>query len=238
MTAISELPPHLLQPIHDAAGDIFEHSHVYEVVGGQNFDIMHRMPTFLVVAPHNGHTDSLAVRQAIPDDLQSAVVFPAPKDHWKEPVRWIASQLTVRTIEMARDKSGPGAVERGLKNIVAHMDLGFSAVVYAEGHRYPATMTIAERPFFPGIGCLIWWTEGKYPVIPIRLRGLEDMMPPGAIFPVMKDAMGEPKHTTVIVGQPMQFALPDNADNMSWPQQKAWFVQTTHAIKERIISLE
>lgn len=81
----------------------------------------------------------------------------------------------------------------GVKNVIRTLRSGRKVVIFPEGSR---TSTGKLLPAEPGTGLIV--AKAGVPVIPMRLFGTFEALPPGAGFP-------RPSRITLVVGEPWQY---------------------------------
>ena len=82
------------------------------------------------------------------------------------------------------------------------MSDGWSLLIFPEGQREPGE---AMSPFMPGVGLLA--SRLSLPVVPVRIRGADKVLPPGEVIP-------HPGKTEVHFGQ-MLMAEGDDPETMT-----------------------
>lgn len=81
----------------------------------------------------------------------------------------------------------------GLKSVIRTLKAGHKVVIFPEGSR---TQTGRLQPGEPGTGLIV--AKAGVPVIPMRLFGTFEALPPGAAFP-------RPSKVTLVVGEPWHY---------------------------------
>lgn len=81
----------------------------------------------------------------------------------------------------------------GVKSVIRTLRAGRKVVIFPEGSR---TSTGKLLPAEPGTGLIV--AKAGVPVIPMRLFGTFEALPPGAAFP-------QPSRITLVVGEPWQY---------------------------------
>ncbi|PIS09696.1 hypothetical protein COT75_00675 [Candidatus Beckwithbacteria bacterium CG10_big_fil_rev_8_21_14_0_10_34_10] len=197
-----------MEKIRDLTASFFELTR-FEVEGLNNLELMRDgEPVIIAFFPHSGHPDSLAVRRAFPQELRKKLIYPAAADYWhngiKGKARSVLSSMAVNSFPVSRDDHLKG-IESGLKSAIRYLEEGFSIVISPEGTR--SSLPLSERNLRTGMAELILRT-GR-PVIPVRLRGLEDAMPKGSNFSfnsLVRDNKGQ-RLISVTFGKPIDFDL-------------------------------
>ncbi len=135
----------------------------------------------LAIAPHSGHLDSLVVRKAVPENIRKRLVFLAGADYWQGPRKWI-SHMFAGTYPLTRNGS-VSEIRENLSGVIDLLKSGKVVAVYPEGTRGSGDIPVEQRQFMRGLEWIIKQSDYGYPVFPVRLTGLEDVMPKGATFP-------------------------------------------------------
>jgi len=154
----------------------------FEVSGQEHLDFLRdraKNNAIFAFFPHTGHLDSIAVRAAVPKDLRSTLMYPAAADYWYDGK---VSSLFVQNFPINRGRSGQSSILEGLDQAEMYLDGGYSLVVSPEGTR--SNLPLEERILHTGVAELALKT-GK-PIIPVKLYGLEGVMPKGKIVPEFK----------------------------------------------------
>lgn len=194
--------------LKERPGLLLSHLLDVEVSGRQNLEVIEDgTPAILCFFPHCGHPDSVVVRRAIDQDL----IFLAAGDYWdnsalKGRLRSKVSELFVKSIPIGRASSGRQAILEGIERAEACLKAGESVVLAPEGTRNNRPLT--ERELLIGAAELLLRTGA--PIIPIRLRGLDDVMPKGSKLPKPVSFVSYPpfvcrKKVLVSFGKPMFF---------------------------------
>lgn len=230
-----ETPSPFMERIRDKVGGLLYWADfsVQGVENTQGIDPTH--PAIVVFAPHNGHFDSPAVRIAFPKFLRSHLVFPAPIDYWKGPLRLSLKKITLNTLPM--DREGFRTMAAGVNNIVFalnNLNNQFSPVIAPEGTRGKKEIPLEDRKFKEGVAEIISQTSGKYPVIPVRLFGFEDVMPRESWKPSFHTLEGDKRKLTVVFGNSMKFCPPSPGD---YSLIREWRREITEEIKREFISM-
>lgn len=179
-----------------------------KVAGRENLEmIKHGTPAIFCIFPHYGHPDSVVVRSVIEQDF----TFLAAGDYWDNPtlkgqLRSKFSELFVKSIPIGRAGSGREAIIGGIDRAEACLQAGESVVLAPEGTRTDLPLTKRKLLFGPAELVL----RTRAPIIPVRLRGLEDVMPKGSKLPKPWSVVSHPpfvcrKTVLVFIGEPMFF---------------------------------
>lgn len=145
----------------------------------------------VIIAPtHASHLDTLAVLAALPGERRRWTAVAAAADYFfSRPLLGLAAELAVNAFPFART----GPARSTLRSCRQLLDEGWTLLLYPEGTRATDGVIGAFRP---GIGLLA--VEAGVPVVPVRLRDLEQVLPKGAYCP-------RPGRGRVIFGVPLRF---------------------------------
>jgi len=147
----------------------------------------------LIAANHNSHLDSLTVFYALPARFRSRLAVAAADDYFFQSRfrAWMTS-LLVNGFPFARE----GNIRTSLEYCGKLLDQGWSILIYPEGTR---SLTGEMAPFKSGVGLLS--VELGVPILPIRLLGLERILPKGRAIPRRGSTV------QVRIGRPLSFPL-------------------------------
>jgi long-chain acyl-CoA synthetase len=145
----------------------------------------------LIAANHNSHLDSLTVFYALPTRFRSRLAVAAADDYFfqNSVLAWMTS-LFVNGFPFARE----GNIRNSLEYCSQLLDQGWSILIYPEGTR---SLTGEMAPFKPGVGLLS--VELGVPILPVRLLGLERILPKGRAIPRRAN------NVQVRIGRPLYF---------------------------------
>jgi len=146
----------------------------------------------LFVANHTSHLDSLTVFYSLPARFRSRLAVAAADDYFfqKRFLAWVTS-LFVNGFPFARE----GNIRTSLERCGRLLDQGWSILIYPEGTR---SVTGKMAPFKSGVGLLS--VELGVPSVPIKLLGLERILPKGRTIP------RRGKTVQVRIGRPLAFS--------------------------------
>lgn len=174
----------------------------FEVQGQENLNFLKEGKSAIIVFfPHTSHLDGLAVRRAFSPNLRDRLIFPAAADYWYQGRRSGLSSLFLQTLPLSRGGSSREMME-GLEAIESFLRSGSLVVISPEGTR--SSLPNEERIFHRGAAELVLRTG--LPVIPVRLRGFEEIMPKGASWPNLFDHC-QRRTVSVSFGEPITFDL-------------------------------
>ncbi len=155
------------------------------VEGREHFDALHSPVVF--AANHQSHMDVPVVLAALPPRLRYRVApamakefFKAhffPKDYGRRAwlsnsVNYYLAALFFNAFPLPQREAGARQTLRYIGDV---LDDGFSVLIFPEGRR---TDTGAIDRFRPGIGMIA--SKLAVPVVPVRIEGLDRVLPPGA----------------------------------------------------------
>lgn len=210
----------------------------FEVRGQENLKFMRKTPTIFVFFPHCGHPDSPAVRKVFPRDLRKRLVFPAAADYWhgrgwKGRLKSFLGSLFVINIPLSRAGAGRKAIRESLDRAEDFLEAGFSLVMAPEGTR--SSLPPEERVLRQGVAELVLRTGAQ--VIPVRLYGLEKIMPKGSKCPKLLEGnlvegFGRWR-VLVLIGEPMDFD-PEAMTGTRFQKMK----KITAQIRERLLEMD
>jgi 1-acyl-sn-glycerol-3-phosphate acyltransferase len=157
--------------------------------------------SFVLVANHCSHLDALVLASSLPLHLRARVYPIAAGDtFFNKPVTAAMSAVFINALPMWRR----GAVSHSLADLRARLDAERCAfIIFPEGTRSrDGTMS----PFKAGLGMLLAGTS--IPVVPCKLWGTYEAMPPGRRWP-------RPHPIRLHVGKPLTFQTTGN-DRAAW----------------------
>ncbi len=166
------------------------------IEGHENLQKLKGSGAIIVVAPHNGHPDTILVRDAFEKEFRKLLFFIAAADYWEAAVhaeddtnlvklkntlvvfkRKIFSPAAVRILPIDRHSSEQAFFD--LEQAAERALAGEMPVLYPEGTRSrDGKRPMSQREFKTGLGLLVLMTEGKVPIVPVYLEGNESLMPP------------------------------------------------------------
>ena len=197
----------------------------YKVQGSEHLKGINASPAVLCFFPHTSHLDPLSVRYASPKNLRKMEVFPAAADYWyRNKLMAIAGSLLLNNIPMERVCAS--GIEESIKIARSALDRGFSLVFSPEGTR--TLKPLEERGLHTGPADIA--LSGGYPIIPIRLRGFDNIMPKG-YGPKLLDRSRR-WHVSVTFGEPISVTKIDNP--IDKPRERK---SLTHFLKQRFLEM-
>lgn len=152
-----------------------------DVTGIENLDALNGRPAIFALFPHTSHLDAALVRYVLPSTVRHSLVFLAKKEYWNgnSILPTIAATLTTRSIPLpTSDNTVPlGAFKQARKLL----ETGHSIGISPEGTR--TNKPLGERPLLEGTAALMYFCHGKFPIVPIVLKGPLEIWPKGQKFP-------------------------------------------------------
>ncbi|MCB9800579.1 MAG: 1-acyl-sn-glycerol-3-phosphate acyltransferase [Pseudomonadales bacterium] len=227
--------------VRNSVGKIVHKANL-SIEGEENLEALRGSGAIIVVAPHNGHLDTLLVRNAISTAFRKQLFFLAAADYWDKAVsdkddaptnkikqnilvsfRRIFSPAAVRILPI--DRFSTEQAYSDLEQAAERALAGEMPVIYPEGTRSrDGKKPISEREFKTGLGLLVLMTEGKVPIVPVYLEGNENLMPPDSNSIQFADADGIPHRVVVHIGEPIDTSslVHEPIESMSRQEQRTF----------------
>lgn len=131
----------------------------------------------ILVANHRSHMDTPVILAALPRRLRNRTVVAAATDYfYRNRIVGAVVSLLFNTVPM--DRRGGGLDERAAGHLDRLLDRGWNLLVYPEGTRTRLTGSARVRR-----GAAVLAAKHKMPIVPIRVTGTQDAMPPGHFWP-------------------------------------------------------
>jgi 1-acyl-sn-glycerol-3-phosphate acyltransferase len=133
------------------------------------------LPSPLIICPnHQSHLDIPVLRRALGSDGRHRLAIAAAEDYWfrRRGARILASWFAA--IPFRRMGAGPGSV-RAVEGLLRD---GWRVVIFPEGTRSRSGEMAAFKP-----GAALIAVELGLSVLPVRIEGLDRVLPPGARRP-------------------------------------------------------
>ena len=159
--------------VHRVAGPV-----VGQLVGGprvEGADVLARLPRPALICPnHASHLDVPVLRRALGSHGRHRLAVAAADDYWfrRRSYRFVVSWFAA--VPFKRAGSGAGSI-RAVESL---LEDGWRVVIFPEGTR---SRSGAINRFKPGAGLVAVRTG--CPVVPVRIDGLWDVLPPGTRRP-------------------------------------------------------
>ncbi len=172
-------------------------------------------PPFVMVANLASHLDALTLACALPMRWRS-LAFPiaAGDTFFRTSAQSFVSAITLNALPLWRDNCGPHAMRDLQQRLTRH---GCVYILFPEGTR---SRTGRMAPFKPGIGMLLG--GAGVPVLPCRLRGTFEALPPDRRFP-------RAGRVRLAIGPAMSFA--------DLPDRKAGWIEIASRLEQAIGAL-
>ena len=154
----------------------------------------------MLVANHRSHIDTPLILAALPRRIRKRTAVAAAADYfYRNRLVAAAVSLVFNTVPM--DRRGGGLDERAAGHLDTLLDRGWNLLVYPEGTR---TRNGAKPRVRRGAAVLA--ARHSMPIVPIRITGTREAMPPGHLWPSRKRGMFMSKRYPVSIafGDPIQ----------------------------------
>jgi long-chain acyl-CoA synthetase len=169
-----------------------------EVRGRERIELLDRPVLF--VANHTSHLDTPVLLRALPAQQRRRVAVAAARDYFfNRALVGALVGLGVGAFPIARGADARAAIE----HCTRLQERGWSLLFFPEGTR---TTTGAIGPLKHGVGLLA--LKLGLPVVPVRTRGLFEVLPKGRTLPRLGRA-------TVHFGAPLEFAPATSAQSVT-----------------------
>jgi 1-acyl-sn-glycerol-3-phosphate acyltransferase len=162
----------------------------------------------ILVANHASHLDTPVILSALPRRLRKRTVVAAAADYFyrNRVVAWLVS-LVFNTVPIERRRSG-GMSKNG-SHLDALLDQGWNLLLYPEGTR--------SRDGMPGPlrrGAAVLAASHNLTIVPIRVTGTAEAMPPGRFWPRRRRDKPVPRRHRIEVsfGEPITATGDADAD--------------------------
>lgn len=153
----------------------------------------------ILVANHSSHMDTPVILSALPRRLRKRTAVAAAADYFYRN-RLVASivSLIFNTVPIER-KSGGGLSKNG-SHLDTLLDDGWNLLLYPEGTRARAGVPSRVRR-----GAAVLAAAHNLSIIPIRVTGTADAMPPGRLWPkrLRRGALSHRHRIEVSFGEPI-----------------------------------
>ncbi len=125
-------------------------------------------------------------------------------------------------VPINRERGDLGA----LRTVLRLLGEGKAVLMFPEGTRSRDGQLQEPRP---GVGMIV--AKANVPVVPMRIFGTERALPRGQSFP-------RPAQVTVVFGEPFQYPLPANIEELRGEELKALYREIGREIMRRIAALQ
>lgn len=187
--------------------------HRLEIVGAERLP---REGSFVMVANHASHLDTLSMLSAVPLAKRHRAFPAAAADYFFRSLpRSAVSAIFVNALPFHRKVRSDQSLNlcRALLS-----NPGNILILFPEGTR---SVSGEIAPFRPGIGLLLAGTE--IPAVPCRLFGAREAWPKGAAIP-------RPKKIRLVIGEPRAYA--------STPKSRAGALEIAEDLRSAVLSLQ
>jgi 1-acyl-sn-glycerol-3-phosphate acyltransferase len=156
-------------------------------------------PPVILVANHVSHLDTPIILAALPRRFRKRTVVAAATDYFYRN-RLVAILVSVVFNTVPMDRKGGGLEKQSAGHVDRLLDTGWNLLLYPEGTR--------SRHGSPGRlrrGAAVLAARHKVQIIPIKVSGTHDAMPPGRFWPARAHSHnGSKRHAVKIaIGDPI-----------------------------------
>jgi 1-acyl-sn-glycerol-3-phosphate acyltransferase len=131
----------------------------------------------ILVANHTSHIDTPIILRALPRKLRRRTTVAAAADYFYRN-RFIAALVSLFFNTVPVQRKGGGMSEGATGHLDRLLDQGWNLLLYPEG-----TRNNEQHPRRLRRGAAVLADRHRLPVVPIRLSGTRDAMPPGTAWP-------------------------------------------------------
>jgi 1-acyl-sn-glycerol-3-phosphate acyltransferase len=152
----------------------------------------------ILVANHCSHMDTPVILAALPRRLRKRTVVAAAADYFYRN-RLVAAIVSLIFNTVPMDRFGGGLDKRAAGHVDRLLDEGWNLLVYPEGTRRDGGSGRLRR------GAAVLAERHHLPVIPIRVTGTRDAMPPGRLWPsrLHGQAVSKRHRVSIAFGDPI-----------------------------------
>lgn len=130
----------------------------------------------ILVANHTSHIDTPVILAALPRRLRRRTAVAAAADYFYRN-KLVAALVSLIFNTVPMDRKGGGLGKQATDHLDRLLDQGWNLLVYPEGTRRGGEAGRVRR------GAAVLANRHKLPVVPIRVSGTRDVMPPGRLWP-------------------------------------------------------
>jgi 1-acyl-sn-glycerol-3-phosphate acyltransferase len=154
----------------------------------------------ILVANHVSHIDTPIILAALPRRFRKRTVVAAAADYFYRN-RFVAVAVSVIFNTIPMDRRGGGLEKQAASHVDGLLDRGWNVLLYPEGTRSRSGGTGRLRR-----GAAVLAARHHTDIIPIRITGTRDAMPPGRVWPSrMRNGNGSKRHVVSIAfGDPIK----------------------------------
>jgi 1-acyl-sn-glycerol-3-phosphate acyltransferase len=131
----------------------------------------------ILVANHASHLDTPVILSALPRKLRKHTAVAAAADYFYKS-KMVASLVSLFFNTVPLDRKGGGGVSKPGSHLDQLLDDGWSLLLYPEGTRKHGDGLGRIRR-----GAAVLASEHNLPIVPIRVDGTAEAMPPGQFWP-------------------------------------------------------
>jgi 1-acyl-sn-glycerol-3-phosphate acyltransferase len=131
----------------------------------------------ILVANHSSHIDTPVILAALPRRLRKRTAVAAAADYFYRN-RLVAALVSLIFNTVPIERSGGGLSKQAAGHLDRLLDQGWNLLLYPEGTR---RLTDGGQRVRRGAAVLA--ERHRLPVVPIRVTGTKDVMPPGRVWP-------------------------------------------------------
>jgi 1-acyl-sn-glycerol-3-phosphate acyltransferase len=153
----------------------------------------------ILVANHASHMDTPVILSALPRRLRRRTVVAAAADYFYRN-RVVASLVSLIFNTVPIERKGGGGASKNSSHLDKLLDQGWSLLLYPEGTRSRGGMPGPLRR-----GAAVLATAHHLTIVPIRVTGTAQAMPPGRLWPKRLRSKPVPKRHRIEVsfGEPI-----------------------------------
>lgn len=157
-----------------------------------------RAPVILV-ANHTSHLDTPAILAALPRRFRKRTVVAAASDYFYRN-RLVAALVSLIFNTVPMDRRGGGLEKQSAGHVDRLLDRGWNLLLYPEGTRSRSGGTGRLRR-----GAAVLAARHRVDIVPIRVRGTREAMPPGRFWPSrIRNHRGVKRHpVSICFGDPI-----------------------------------
>jgi 1-acyl-sn-glycerol-3-phosphate acyltransferase len=153
----------------------------------------------ILVANHVSHVDTPVILAALPRRFRKRTVVAAATDYfYRNKLLAIVVSVVFNTVPM--DRKGGGLEKESAGHVDRLLDRGWNLLLYPEGTRSRQGSTGRLRR-----GAAVLAARHRVQIIPIRVTGTRDVMPPGRFWPTrLRSRNGTKRHPVdICFGDPI-----------------------------------
>ena len=153
----------------------------------------------IIVANHVSHVDTPVILAALPRRFRKRTVVAAATDYFYRN-RLVAGLVSLIFNTVPMDRKGGGLEKQAVGHVDQLLDRGWNLLLYPEGTRSREGGTGRLRR-----GAAVLAARHKLQIVPIRITGTHDVMPPGRFWPSRRrNHNGSRRHViNVKIGDPI-----------------------------------